>query len=192
MGLRFRGDDGQAEQIRMPGGAAVPGLVEVFLAPGSLHCAAVPARVTTILGSCVAVCLWDRRLRVGSINHYLLPHHCGGEPSLRFGDIAIDMLVEAMLRLGCQPGSLHAKLFGGAAVLGLATGGDPVGDQNVRIALARLCQHGIPVAARDTGGPSGMVIRMLTESGAVMVRRIVSGAAEPAWHGDPAAPARCW
>jgi hypothetical protein len=37
-----------------------------------------------------------------------------------------------------------------------------------------------------------MVIRMLTESGAVMVRRIVSGAAEPAWHGDPAAPARCW
>jgi len=165
---------------------AVPGLVKVFLLPGTLYCAAVPSRVTTILGSCVAVCLWDTRLRLGGINHYLLPHRLSAAPSLRFGDSAIEQLLEAMLRLGCRPEALRAKLFGGAAVLGLATGGDPVGDQNVRVALDKLWRYGIPIIARQTGGRSGMFIRLLTDSGEVMVRRYAAGVIEPVDHAEPA------
>jgi len=156
-----------------------PGLVEVFLAPGTLHCAAAPSRVTTILGSCVAVCLWDTRLRLGGINHYVLPYRRGIGPGTRFGDTAIEQLLAQMLRLGCRPESLQAKLFGGAAVLGLATGGDPVGDQNVRVALDKLSRHAIPMIARDTGGRLGRLIRLFTESGDVMVRRVAAGATEP-------------
>ncbi len=168
--------------IRLATGEARSDPVAIFLSPGTLHCAAVPSRVTTVLGSCVAVCLWDDRLRLGGINHYLLPHHCAGDRSLRFGDTAIERLLREMMRLGCQPESLQAKLFGGAAVLGWATGGDPVGDQNVRVALDTLCQHGIPIVERDTGGPSGMLIRMLTESGRVTVRRVTAGVTEPLRH----------
>jgi chemotaxis protein CheD len=150
---------------------AAPSLVEVFLPPGELHCTTVPSRVTTILGSCVAVCLWDARLRLGGINHYLLPYRHGAGPSLRFGDAAIETLLREMRRLGCRLGSLQARLFGGAAVLPLASAGDPVGDQNVRVALDELCRHGIPVMARNTGGQSGRLIRMFTGSGKVIVRR---------------------
>jgi chemotaxis protein CheD len=166
---------------------AAPGPVEVFLSPCTLYCAAIPSRVTTILGSCVAVCLWDTRLRLGGINHYLLPHRCGAGPNMRFGDTAIEQLLEEMLLFGCQPRSLRARIFGGAAVLGLATGGNPVGNQNVRVALDKLCQHGIPIVGQDTGGRSGMLIRLLTESGDVTVRRVTAGAADPVRPREPAA-----
>jgi chemotaxis protein CheD len=162
--------------IPSPHDDATPGLVAVFLRPGTLHCATAPSRVTTILGSCVAVCLWDSRLRLAGINHYLLPHrHGAADPSLRFGDTAIEALLRKMQRLGCQRASLQAKLFGGAAVLPSASGGDPVGDQNVRVALEMLCRHGIPVTTRLTGGRSGMLIRLFTETGDVMVRRVAAG-----------------
>jgi chemotaxis protein CheD len=179
---------------RPPAGEATHGLdpIEVFLAPGSLHCVAAPSRVTTILGSCVAVCLWDTRLRLCGMNHYLLPHHGGAEPSLRFGDTAIGRLLEAMARLGCQPGALQAKLFGGAAVLGLATGRDPVGDQNVRVALDMLRQCGIPLIARETGGVSGIRIRLSTESGDVMVWRVATPAGDPVAACEPAALTQRW
>ncbi len=164
---------------------ATPGLDAVFLSPGTLHCATLPSRVTTILGSCVAVCLWDSRLRLAGINHYLLPHRHGADPSLRFGDTAIEALLREMQLLGCQRASLQAKLFGGAAVLPSASGGDPVGDQNVRVALDMLCRHGVPVMARVTGGRSGMLIRLFTETGDVMVRRIAAGATARNRHREP-------
>lgn len=154
--------------------------IEVFLAPGTLHCAAAPSRVTTILGSCVAVCLWDRRQRLGGMNHFVLPNRRrDDDANLRFGDLATTTLVEQMLRLGCRVASLQAKLFGGAAVLPFAAGGDPVGAQNVRVAIEHLRNHGIPVIARHTGGRSGLLIRLFTESGDVMVRRVATGASMP-------------
>jgi chemotaxis protein CheD len=145
---------------------------EVFLTPGTLHCASVPSRVTTILGSCVAVCLWDRALRVGGMNHYVLPHRRDDSVSARFGDVAMEHLLGEMLMLGSRMPSLRAKVFGGAAVLPFATGGDPVGDRNVRVALSCLAKCGIPVIARRTGGRSGLLIRLFTDSGEVLVRRV--------------------
>lgn len=171
--------------VTPPHDDATPGLDAVFLSPGTLHCAALPSRVTTILGSCVAVCLWDSRLRFAGINHYLLPHRHDADPSLRFGDTAIEALLREMQLLGCQRASLQAKLFGGAAVLPSASGGDPVGDQNVRVALDMLCRHGVPVMARVTGGRSGMLIRLFTETGDVMVRRLAAGATARSRHRGP-------
>jgi chemotaxis protein CheD len=148
--------------------------VDVFLPPGVVHCTAVSSRVTTILGSCVAVCLWDKVRRVGGINHFILPYRRDDRPSTRFGDIAIARLVEEMRQLGCDLGSMRAKVFGGAAVLPFASGGDPVGEQNVRVAIERLREHGIPVVAQRTGGRTGLLIRLFTESGDVLVRRVAA------------------
>jgi chemotaxis protein CheD len=147
----------------------------IFLSPGAIHCASTPSVVTTILGSCVAVCLWDSHVRVGGMNHYVLPHQGRDTVSTRFGDVAIDQLIEGMARLGCHLSSLRAKLFGGAAVLPFGANADTVGNQNVRIALELLRHHGIPLLARRTGGHTGVLIRLYTETGEVLVRRLAAG-----------------
>lgn len=154
----------------------------VFLSPGTLYCAPTSTVVSTILGSCVAVCLWNTHLRIGGMNHYLLPQRANDSRSPRFGDVAIDQLLEGMIRLGCQVASLRAKIFGGAAVLPFGAGADTVGDQNVRIALARLRYHAIPLLARRTGGCTGMLIRLYTETGDVLVRKLMQ-AHVAQWHG---------
>ena len=144
----------------------------VFLSPGTIYCAPTPSVVTTILGSCVAVCVWDIRLRMAGMNHYVLPHRAEELHSPRFGDVAIEQLLEGMLRLGCRVASLRAKIFGGAAVLPFGASGETVGHQNVQVALELLRHHGIPLLARRTGGRTGVLIRLYTETGDVMVRRL--------------------
>jgi chemotaxis protein CheD len=149
----------------------------IFLVPGTICCSAEPAVVTTILGSCVAVCLFDRRRRVGGMNHYLLPRQRGEQDSPRYGDVAFRQLLAAMTRLGCKEGDLRAKVFGGAAVLPFASQADTVGTQNVVVALEVLRQHAIPVLARRTGGQRGLYLRFHTAIGRVLVRELA---------GDPA------
>ena len=153
--------------------AAVPP-DRIFLSSGTLFCAPTPSVISTVLGSCVAVCLWDTREHVGGMNHYLLPRRMQELASPRFGDVAIDQLVDGMTELGCRVGSLRAKIFGGAEVLPFGARGDTVGNQNVRIALELLRRHGIPILTRCTGGHSGILIRLYSETGDVVVRRVAA------------------
>jgi chemotaxis protein CheD len=163
----------------------------VFLSPGTLYCAPTSTVVTTILGSCVAVCLWDSHLRLGGMNHYLQPRRANDAHSPRFGDVAIDQLLEGMIRLGCRLASLRAKIFGGAAVLPFGASAETVGDQNVRMALARLRDHAIPLLARRTGGRTGMLIKLYTETGEVLGRRLAdTHVAEVHGMWEPGAPFR--
>jgi chemotaxis protein CheD len=147
----------------------------IFLLPGTICCPAEASVVTTILGSCVAVCLWDRHRRIGGMNHFLLPRCRDGQPSARYGDIAFAHLLAAMERLGCKPANLRAKVFGGAAVLPFGLHSETVGAHNISVALDALRLHGIPILARRTGGQRGLFLRFHTELGRVMVREL-SGA----------------
>ena len=144
----------------------------IFLPPGAICCPAEPAVVTTILGSCVAVCLWDQQRRIGGMNHFLLPRCGEAPPSPRYGDVAFSRLLAAMERLGCKPTNLRAKVFGGAAVLPFGMEADTVGAQNVSVALEALHAQGIPVLARRTGGQCGLFLRFHTALGRVMVREL--------------------
>jgi chemotaxis protein CheD len=146
----------------------------IFLSSGTLFCAPTPSVIITVLGSCVAVCLWDAHEHVGGMNHYLLPRRMEELASPRFGDVAITQLVDGMTELGCRIGSLRAKVFGGAEVLPFGARGDTVGNQNVRIALEQLRRHGIPILTRCTGGRTGMLIRLYSETGDVAVRRVAA------------------
>ncbi len=155
------------------------GLRQVFLEPGSLYCSAEPAVVRTVLGSCVAICLVDRHGRAGGMNHYVLPDSPDGQPSLRYGDVAIEELIQRMNRLGCKTGDLRAKVFGGAAVLPFGQAEDTVGTKNVAIAVEWLRSRSIPVVARRTGGEHGLLIRLYTTTGRVMVRPIIGTGGVP-------------
>ncbi|MEI6986615.1 MAG: chemotaxis protein CheD, partial [Rhodospirillaceae bacterium] len=125
----------------------------------------------TVLGSCVAVCLWDSQLRFGGMNHYLLPNRpANAEMSTRFGDVAIAQLIESMLGLGSHIRNLQAKLFGGGYVL---RAGDPAfsaGRRNAEVAVAQLRRWRIPIAASRLSGTQGLVIRQCTDCGDVWVR----------------------
>jgi chemotaxis protein CheD len=144
----------------------------VYLLPGALFCTHRPSVVSTVLGSCVALCLWDCRQRIAGINHYVLPYYGDEEPSLRYGDFSIAQLLEAMRRLGGRIEDIEAKIFGGAAVIPVAAIEGSVGDKNVRLALEYMEAKGIPVVARRSGGRRGLLIRMSTRTGEVLVRQI--------------------
>lgn len=144
----------------------------VFLEQGDLHAALHPTIITTILGSCISVCLWDPVLRIGGMNHFALACGGGAEPRLRYGDAAVAALVDAMTALGASPHRLVAKVFGGGAVLPVAKPHSSIGAQNARIAAGELRRHRIPIVALSTGGHQGLVIRMHTYGGDVFVRRL--------------------
>lgn len=146
----------------------------IFLPPGEICCPSDPAVVSTILGSCVAICLWDSQERKGGMNHFLLPHRGNSPPSSRYGDVAFARLLAAMERLGCHPVHLRAKVFGGATVLPFGSRADTVGAQNVSVALDALGRYGIPVISRRTGGMRGLFVRFHTELGRAMVRELAS------------------
>ena len=83
-----------------------------YLYPSALFASARPHKVVTVLGSCVSVCLWDPFLRIGGINHYMLPLWNGeGLASPKYGNIAIEKLIERMLYLGSRKSNLQAKIW---------------------------------------------------------------------------------
>jgi chemotaxis protein CheD len=148
----------------------------VFLSPGDVIGSSEPALITTVLGSCVSVTLWDKDRRIGGLNHFVLPK--GGNSS-RYGDTAMLELLEGMQALGAHLRSLEAKVFGGAAVLPVG-GEGTVGTANVAFALGELARRGIPVAGRRTGGQRGRLLMFNTESGEAFVRWLAAHEPLPA------------
>ncbi len=144
-----------------------------YLQPGQLLACLEPTWITTILGSCVSVCLWDRHQGIGAINHYLLPHgYYDHEQSLRYGPIAIARLLESMRALGSTHGDLQAKLFGGAWILAAPRREDHIGALNVQVARDELRRAGVAIAAEDVGGSRGRKIVFHTESGIALVKKL--------------------
>jgi chemotaxis protein CheD len=131
--------------------------------------------VSTVLGSCVAVCLQDRGLAMGGINHFMLPLWNGdGLATPKYGNIAMENLIRTMAARGCQRQRLTAKVFGGANVIGSGPGPGAftVGARNIEIAWALLEQEGIPITASDVGGDFGRKIIFNTHTGGVLVSRL--------------------
>lgn len=145
-----------------------------YLHPGQLVAAADPLTVTTILGSCVGVCLYDPVRRVGGVNHFLLPEWPGdGERSTRFGDVAMAELLSRVLALGARRADLLARVYGGACVVD-AFRGDAyhLGERNAALALVFLRREDIPVLDADTGGRRGRKLVFHTTIGSSLITRI--------------------
>jgi chemotaxis receptor (MCP) glutamine deamidase CheD len=154
---------------------------EITLHVGGVHASAEPTMIKTLLGSCVAVCLWDERARVGGMNHFLLPDGRSDGPRdepTRFGVHAMDRLVGEMLKLGAEPRRMVAKVFGGASVLALGGSAANVPHANVAFVRAYLGREGTPVAATSVGGTLPRQIRFFTETGKALVRRVVGPKAQ--------------
>lgn len=143
-----------------------------YLYPGMLFAEPGDFGVTTVLGSCISVCLWDPSTGIGGINHYLLPFWNGeGLRTPKYGNIAIPMLIDKLVEAGCSRVHLKAKLFGGGRVLE-SNGYLNVGERNILYAENALEEARIPVIGRDTGGTSGRKLLFKTATGEVFVKRL--------------------
>lgn len=135
-----------------------------------LYVANEPMEIMTVLGSCIAVCLWDSKNYVAGMNHYLLPLWNGeGFKSLKYGNVSILRLVDEMILNGAEKHHIVAKIFGGAAIK-LGSGALSVGQQNIRIAESILSDLLIPIVARDVGGTKGRKVVISSVNGSVYVK----------------------
>ena len=135
---------------------------EYFLRPGYIFLSRGPTLVYTVLGSCVSVCLWDRKNNFGGINHFLYPIIT--EPrkaTANYGNVSIPALVRMMLSEGSEKSSLEAQIFGGRDLYYVKEPG--IGSQNVIVARKVLNQQGIRVASEDVGGNKGR--KLIYDSG---------------------------
>ncbi len=136
-----------------------------FLYPAAMFASRTPHLVTTILGSCVAVCLYDPIIRVGGINHYMLPLWNGqGLASPKYGNIAIEKLLDKMISLGCNKNNLQAKIFGGGEVIETNITQFNIGVRNIKLAYEALDDLKIPIIGQSVGGKLGRKILFDTES----------------------------
>jgi chemotaxis protein CheD len=131
----------------------------------------------TVLGSCVAACLYDPMRRVGGMNHFLLP---GDDPGFnpseaeRYGVHLMELLVNGLMNLGARRDCLQAKLFGGARVV---RGLSDVGRKNGEFAERFLRYEGIAIVSQDLGGERGRRLQFWPASGRARRSFIDSGAA---------------
>ena len=147
--------------------------LKYFLLPGAIKVSRQPMEITTLLGSCISVCLWDSNLKYGGINHFMMPFWNGtGLASPKYGNIAIDKLVRNMINLGSEKKDLIAKVFGGAAVLNSNECIFNIGERNIDIQSSILKDEGIDVVAASVGGTLGRKLIFDTETGTVKMKYI--------------------
>lgn len=140
----------------------------VHVMQGEYAVSASPNEVmSTVLGSCVAACLYDPALRIGGMNHYLLP---GGDPQARanvkYGLHLMEELINAMLKAGALRARIEVQLFGGGNVL---RGLQRIGDSNAEFALRFVAEEGFRLTRRDLGGARGRRLRFWPSTGAAEV-----------------------
>ncbi len=151
-----------------------------LIMPGEHHVSWAPAEISTLLGSCVSACLWDRRHQIGGMNHIMLPDAPvqSGElgertKSLRYGLYAMERLINDLLVMGAKREDLTAKVFGGANISGALTA-QHVGKRNADFVLEFLRKDQIKLLACDIGGTQSRRIRFNTYTNEVRVERTVS------------------
>ena len=120
--------------------------------------------MSTVLGSCVAMCLFDTTTRVGGMNHFLLANasHAGSD-DLKYGVNAVELLINKLLKSGALRCNLQAKLFGGARMTEHA--GD-ISAGNATFAKDFLEKEGIPCLSSSLGGLQARRVQFIPTTGA--------------------------
>ena len=137
--------------------------------------------LSTLLGSCVAVCLFDPALKIGGINHFMLPEmgrsKYGDVDSLLSGNFAMEALLNALLGRGARKPRLQAKAFGGGTIIDSDASAPNIGMRNASFAKEWLQREGIPLLSSDFLGPWSRKIIFLPFNGEAFCKRLVTNMA---------------
>ena len=151
---------------------------KVFLLPGESTYVRKKTLISTLLGSCVAVCLYDKEKKWGGMNHYMLPYKENGDlPPGKYGDTSINALIKVANAAGSETKNLVASIYGGASVIGHLGHNDQTGiltvsKRNIDVAIEQLNIHGIRITYREVGGNHGRRIYMDSETNSIECKEI--------------------
>lgn len=147
--------------------------------PGEYYVTRNQEAITTVLGSCVSACVRDPVLKIGGMNHFMLPQDSTVGPNTwldpavglatRYGSYAMESLINDLLKIGAIRARLEIKLFGGGRILASMT---DVGARNIEFIRGFMKLEGYPIAAEDLGDTVPRKIVYFPETGRVKVRRL--------------------
>ncbi|HMN92450.1 MAG TPA: chemoreceptor glutamine deamidase CheD [Hydrogenophaga sp.] len=126
--------------------------------------------IMTVLGSCIAACIWDPKARVGGMNHFMLPEG-GSDTSGRYGSYAMELLINEMIKLGARRETMQAKVFGGGQVMHSFTTMN-VGERNTQFVLDYLHTERISIVSKDVLDIHPRKVCYFPASGKAMVKRL--------------------
>lgn len=160
------------------------GKTRIVIEPGEYYVSNRDEILSTLLGSCVAACLYDPVNRVFGMNHFLLAYHQPLEgtkllhsDAARYGMYAMELLINALLKRGANKANLRAKAFGGGNVLSLnrpGTQGGNIGEANSAFIRLFLQNEKIPLVASSLGGNIGRTIYFMPDDYSVYVKPIAA------------------
>ncbi len=143
----------------------------IKLLPADYRVSDQPLALVTLLGSCVAACLYDAMLGVGGMNHFMLPGRESDTVCSRYGVHAMELLINDLLKRGARRSRLQAKVFGGGNVLS-GFYSDPIGTRNAAFVLEYLAAERIPVIAQDLGDIYPRKVCFFPQTGRTLVKRL--------------------
>lgn len=151
---------------------------------GGLRASREPLVIDTVLGSCIAVCMYDPVVGIGGMNHFMLAE--GDDPSnpncTRFGVHAMELLIQQLMRMGAHRRRFQAKVFGGGHVLGIGGRMGEIPRGNIEFVRRFLSIEQIPIASEDVGGNQPRRVLFFTQTSRAFVRYLGTGAAERTAH----------
>lgn len=150
---------------------------QIYLKIGEYYITQHPTIITTVLGSCVGVCLFEKQERIGGLNHILLP----GRPDLnscndsaRYGVNAMELLINGIMKLGGKKENIIAKAFGGASVTSSLPSENGPGQKNIEFVTKFLKDEDIRLVSHDLGGYHIRKILLYSDTGDVFLKRLKS------------------
>lgn len=161
-----------------------------FLYGGEMILEQKPSLVWTVLGSCLAICFYHQRMKIGAIVHAQLPEKKMGPPlcdgacpvrclnsenedsPYKYVTCAFKNVLDQFRHKGMKTNELHIKLFGGASTIGSNGVNTPVGLQNIETAHALVDKHRLKLVSQHVGGDKGRKIFFLTDSGDVYLKML--------------------
>ncbi len=139
--------------------------------------------ISTVLGSCIAVCLYDENNYIAGMNHFMLPEHESEnikkrgsfffDGSLRYGFYSMEAFINEMIKMGTNRNVLRAKVFGGGNVLSYNSEMLSVGEKNISFIKSYLQKESIKVMTSDMGKNYGRKLYYLTRTRSVFLKRIL-------------------
>jgi chemotaxis protein CheD len=147
--------------------------------PGELYVSTHGEMISTVLGSCISVCIREKKKGIGGMNHFMLPQnsefssdHWGENPATsasRYGNWAMEYLINAILKRGGEKKNFEVKVFGGGQMMAEMT---DIGQKNIIFVYQYLAEEQLRIEASDVGDVYARKVLYFPDTGSVKVRRI--------------------
>lgn len=143
--------------------------------PGEFYVSKQDELISTVLGSCISACIYDETLGIGGMNHFMLPglkdpvNLHANDLNCRYGNWAMEFLINELLKNGAAKRNLKVKLFGGGKIIRSMT---DIGVGNIKFAYDYIKEEGLELVSHDVGGPWPRKIVFHPQTGKVQVKKL--------------------